>query len=96
MISSFSLVGQLPGLGGLSLGSAYQQFVEPVLRHAALHFEQVKSFFVLMLVLAATIVWQTSVLSKEKQIPAVAKAIEQLQQENRQAGRVSFDDQDCD
>ncbi len=50
----------------------------------------------LVLALAVTITWQTSVLSKEKTSAAMQQSIDQVQQENIGAGRVSFDEADCD
>ena len=55
-----------------------------------------KPIFVLMLALAATIAWQTSVRSENEPIPAMGKDVDNIQQENRQAGRTSFDEEDCD
>jgi len=45
--------------------------------------------------LAATIAWQTSVLSGEDH-GVMSETVKQVQAENRQAGRVSFDEEDCD
>ncbi len=50
----------------------------------------------LVLALAVTIAWQASVLSEEKTDASLQQAIDQVQQENLGAGRVSFDEADCD
>ncbi len=55
-----------------------------------------KFLFGLGLALAATIVWQTSVLSKEKAAESTTQTIAQVQQENAAAGRVPIDQADCD
>ena len=46
--------------------------------------------------LTATIVWQTSVLSQEEPNAEDNKNIQQINQENQAAGRVPFDQADCD
>jgi len=50
----------------------------------------------LVLALAVTVAWQTSVLSGEKAGAAMQQSIDRVQQENIGAGRVSFDEADCD
>jgi hypothetical protein len=55
----------------------------------------VKFVFVLVLALGATIAWQTSVRPDEENTPAIKKAVEEIQQENQQAGRVSFPQTEC-
>jgi len=48
------------------------------------------------LALAATLVWQTSVLSREKAAESQNRAAQQIQSENQAAGRVPLDNTDCD
>lgn len=51
----------------------------------------------LVVALTVTIAWQTSVLSQEETRNAsTQQTVEQIQQENVGAGRVAFDDADCD
>jgi hypothetical protein len=55
-----------------------------------------KLLFGLMVALAITIAWQTSVLSEEEQGQIQGQQTEQIQRENAAAGRVPLDDADCD
>jgi threonine/homoserine efflux transporter RhtA len=55
-----------------------------------------KFFIGIFVALAATIVWQTSVISGEKAGASPQQAVEAVQQENQEAGRVPIDPGDCD
>ena len=55
-----------------------------------------KYFLILMIALSLTLAWQTSVHANSGTEDTVAAEAKRIAEENKQAGRVPFTEEDCD